>query len=229
MSKKEKNATPAQVAQRMTEAAKEFETSRIELIKRNNKLAWKITGVSVVAALAAIGSVAVLTPLKTVEPYVVRVDNNTGQTDIVYALKDEKLTHNEALDRFWLQNYVTFRESYDWYTVQSNYDTTMMFSDQAEQTQLASFFASAAAPYKMFKNNYRVEIRIISISYVGELAQVRFERRLRDLNDPRKQPVTKNLIATIAYEYRNENVSAEERLANPLGFKVTSYKTDVEN
>lgn len=220
---------PSMDATKMINAAKEFETAKIDVIKRNNKLAWRICGLSLITTLAAISAVAFLAPLKTVEPYVIRVDNNTGQTDIVYALKEQKIAKEQAMDRYWLRNYVMFRESYDWNTVQSNYNTTMAFSSDKERKQIENFYSSEQAPYKIFKNDYRVDIKIISISYVGELAQVRFERKLQDLRDLNKQPVIQKIIATIAYEYQNQAVPEEERLVNPLGFKITSYTTDIEH
>lgn len=226
---KEKQLTPTQQSLQMMEAAKAFETSRIDLIKQSNKRAWIISGVCLAVTVTAISAVALLTPLKTVEPYVIRVDNNTGQTDIVYALKEQQISKDEQMDRYWLKNYVTFRESYDWFTVQSNYDATMMLSGEKEQRQLAEFFNSDAAPYKIMKNDLRADVKITSISYVGDLAQVRFERRVRDLRDTREEPIVQKLIATIAYQYVNTKVSQEERLINPLGFKVESYKTDIEH
>ena len=35
-------------------------------------------------------------------------------------------------------------------------------------------------------------------------------------------------VATISYEYRDETLSDEARLINPLGFTVTSWRTDKE-
>ena len=35
-------------------------------------------------------------------------------------------------------------------------------------------------------------------------------------------------VATITYEYRDEALSDEARLINPLGFTVTSWRTDKE-
>lgn len=218
-----------QQANKMFEAAKKFEQSRIDMVKRSNKIAWGISGISLVMTAAAIGAVFILTPLKTVEPYVIQVDKTTGQTDIIYALKEKQISKDEAMDRYWLKNYVIFRESYDWYNVQTNYDTTMMFSGDNERRQIAAFFDSNNAPYKVFKNDYRIDIKITAISYVGDLAQVRFERKMRDLRDTSKEPVTQKLIATIGYEYIGTKVPQDERLINPLGFKVGSYKVDVEN
>ena len=227
--KKNPSVEQNQQASQMFEAAKKFEQSRIDMVKRSNKIAWSISGISLVMTAAAIGAVFVLTPLKTVEPYVIQVDKSTGQTDIIYALKEKSISKDEAMDRYWLKNYVSFRESYDWYNVQANYDTTMMFSGDNERRQIAAFFAGDSAPYKVFKNDYRIDIKITAISYVGDLAQVRFERKMRDLRDPSKEPVTQKLIATIGYEYAETKIPQEERLINPLGFKVGSYKVDIEN
>lgn len=219
---------PNQVANKMIDVIKDFETSRINSIKRNNKIAWIVSGISLLVTVLAIGAVFLMTPLKTVEPYVIRVDNATGATDIVYSLKETTISKDEQMDRYWLRNYVTFRESYDWYNVQTNYDTAMIMSGAAEQKILFEFFQGNVAPYKVFKNDFRVEVKINSITYVGELAQVRFEKRVKDLKDPNKAPTIQNLIATIGYRYINEKLPQEERLINPLGFKVESYKIDTE-
>lgn len=56
----------------------DFETSVKYLIEQSNKKAWLIAIVSVLVAILSIIAVLLLTPLKTVEPYVIRVDNTTG-------------------------------------------------------------------------------------------------------------------------------------------------------
>ena len=226
---KEKPLNPSQAAIQFMEAARAFETSRITSIQRNSKIAWRITAFSLFLSAIAIGAVMLLTPLKTVEPYVIRVDNNTGQTDIVTSLKEQGFTRSEAMDRFWLKQYVSFREQYDWWVVQSNYDAAMLFSGADEQRSLATFFASDAAPYKVFKQDFRMDVKITSMTWVGDIAQVRFERRLRDLRDPTKQPTVQKMIATVAYNYQAESIPEQDRLINPLGFKVESYRTDTES
>lgn len=54
----------------------DFETSVKYLIEQSNKKAWLIA--IVLVAILSIIAVLLLTPLKTVEPYVIRVDNTTG-------------------------------------------------------------------------------------------------------------------------------------------------------
>ncbi|ADU91096.1 virB8 family protein [Taylorella equigenitalis] len=223
------NANANAIANKMIESAKEFEKSKIKGVKAMSRVAWTITALSMVMTALAICAVMLLTPLKTVEPYVVRVDNNTGHTDIVYALDEQKIDKKEAMDRYWLKNYVIFREGYDWYTVQANYDTTIVFSGEKEQKRIQQFFLSDVAPYKVFKNDFRVDVKITSISYVGDVAQVRFQRQMYDLRDPTKEPTTQKLIATIGYEYAKRKLSHDDSLINPLGFTVGSYTVDTEN
>ena len=63
-------------------AARAFEKSEIDMVRRNSKIAWRIAGVSLLLVGLMAGAIAGLTPLKQVQPFVVRVDNATGATDI---------------------------------------------------------------------------------------------------------------------------------------------------
>jgi type IV secretion system protein VirB8 len=56
------------------EEAKRWDQDRLAAAQRSKRLAWTVAGCAGVLALAAVGAVAALTPLKTVEPFVVRVD-----------------------------------------------------------------------------------------------------------------------------------------------------------
>lgn len=214
--------------QKLIHSAKAFESNRIELIQKQNKIAWRIAIACLVLMALCIISIALMLPLKTVEPYLVKVDNNTGQAEIVYSLTEGKVSKNEAMDRYWLKNYVMFREAYDWYTVQDNYNVTIALSAHNEKNGLQTFYQGAHAPYKVFKDIYRVDVKVNAISFVGDLAQVRFEKQVRDLRDPSKAPTRHKMIATISYSYVNDKMTPTERLINPLGFKVHSYTTDAE-
>lgn len=230
MVKKPKNEkTPYQQATSFIQSASEFEKSRIISIKRNNKIAWGITFVSVALTALSIATVAFITPLKSVEPFVIRVDNNTGATDIVTTIKNAQKTYDEVIDKYWLSQYIRFRESYDWYTVQANYDAAMLLSGVSEQTAISEFFDTPAAPYKVFKEQFRVDVHIVSISWVGNTAQVRFEKTVVRLTDPDSTPEPTKLIATIAYQYVNSPQADKDRLVNPLGLQVLHYRVDPES
>ena len=223
-------ASPRQEAITFIQKAQEFERSRIDTVKRNNKVAWRVTGVSLFISVLAIGAVIGLTPLKSVQPFVLRVDNNTGATDIVTSVRDiKKIKYDEAIDKFWLGQYIRFREGYDWWTVQAGYDASMLMSSTHIQNDIAGLFDSPAAPYRVLKDKARVDIRVIGVSWVGEVAQVRFERKVKMLaSDQGKEPAPQRMLATIAYRYVNKPITEKDRLVNPLGFQVMSYRIDPE-
>ena len=99
----------------------EFEKDRVGFYKTLSKVGFGIGGVGALIGLAGVVAVAGLTPLKTSEPYVIRVDNNTGFTDIVKPISDSsKTTYGEELDKYWLSKFIIERESYDWQLVQNS-------------------------------------------------------------------------------------------------------------
>ena len=228
MVKAHKKNDARQMAIEFVQQANQFEKSQIEAIKRNNRLAWRIAAVSLLLAFLAIGAVILLTPLKTVTPYVIRVDNNTGATDIVTVMKQRETSYGEVTDRYWLSQYIKMRESYDWWTVQSTYDASMLLSSPTIQNEIAAFFASEAAPHKVFKDKYRVDIKVLSISWIGNTAQVRFEKQVKPLFQGQQTPAAQRYIATVAYRYVNTAQAEKDRLINPLGLQVLSYRVDPE-
>lgn len=227
--KEPKPLTPERQASEFIQSANAFEKSRVETSKKMAKIAWAVAGISCVCTALSIGAVMGLTPLKEVQPYLVRVDNNTGVTDLVTTLKTKEDTYGEVMDKYWLSQYVKYRESYNWYTVQSTYDASMLLSSPEIQADIGKFMASPAAPYKVFKDTTMVDIKILAVTWVGNTAQVRFERTIKKVNatdqDP---PIKQRMIATIGYHYFNTPQKEADRLINPLGLQILSYRVDPE-
>lgn len=226
---KDKTPSPKQTAIKFIQEANEFEKSKIVAVKRNNKIAWGITGVSTLITVMSVGAVMLLAPLKTVEPFVIRVDNSTGATDIVTAMKEKNQTYGEITDRYWLTQYVKFRESYDWWTVQSNYDAAMLLSGSTEQNAISTLFQSESAPYKLLKDRFRVDIKILSVSWIGQVAQIRFEKQVKPLSESVQRPPAQRWMATIGYQFLNTPQAEKDRLINPLGLQIMHYRVDSES
>ncbi|XDZ52307.1 virB8 family protein [Neisseriaceae bacterium CLB008] len=234
MSKKVTNPKkkhPIKAGNEFIQAAKAFESSEIDRVRRNSKIAWRLAAGCLVLAGVAIGAVAGLTPLKTTTPFVIRVDNNTGATDIVTTLKHSEKSYGEVTDKFWLAQYIQNREGYDWQTVQNTYDATQLLSASQVQAEFSKLYnGSTNAPHLILKDNYKVIAKVNAISFVGDMAQVRFEKRVVPVKgDLDKQIPVQKMIATISFEYKNEPTQEKDRLVNPLGFQVTSYRVDPEN
>ena len=224
------NAANNKKALAFIQAAKQFEQSEIDSVRRNNKIAWRITAVCLVLSGMAIGAVAALTPLKTTEPFMVRVDNNTGATDIVTTLKHSEKSYGEVIDKYWLAQYIRYREGYDWQTIQGSYDATMLLSAPPIQAEFARLYKdNPQAPHKILKDQFKVVAKVKAISFVGNMVQVRFDKQMIPVaGDLNKTFPAQPLIATMAFEYSNRPQNEKDRLVNPLGFQLVSYRVDPE-
>lgn len=225
----QKQPSSQKAASKFIQAAKDFEKSEIERVRKNIKIAWRITCACLLIMGLSIGAIAGLTPLKTVTPFVIRVDNNTGATDIVTQLKTAEKSYGEVINKYWLAQYVGYRESYDWQTVQSTYNATNLLSAPPVQSEFAKLYnKNPAAPHLVLKDQFKVIVKVSAISFIGEMAQVRFEKHLIPLANGVTKPAPQKMIATVAFEYQNKPLQETDRLINPLGFQVTSYRVDPE-
>lgn len=235
---KEKNVTSKEAAFDFIKASKEFEKSRMGDIERSKKTAWIVATLSMGLASLLSVAITVMMPLKTVEPYLVRVDNNTGSTDIVTALSETKsISDTEATSKYFAALYVRLMEGYDWFTVQDQVSTLMLFSDADMQNRINNKFKMPNAPHKVHTDKERVEIQINNLSILDEqgLMQIRFTKRVvpsnggiydKNTNQFSPDQVEEKYIATMGFEYVNVPKLDEIRLKNPLGFTVKSYRID---
>lgn len=235
--KKPKKVTSYQASRSFVNASKEFEISRVDDIERSRAIAWRVAIGACVLAVCAVVALMLLTPLKEVRPYVIRVDNNTGETDIVTMLENSKSNYGEEVAKYFSGLYVTLYESYDWFTVQNNIDKLILFSDKNLQNRINNKFARPDAPHKVYEDQQRITIKITNTTIIDEngLIQVRFTKTLEpvsggaynpDTGSTSPEPIVTNHLATLGYEYVNIPTVDDVRLINPLGFTVKTYRVD---
>jgi type IV secretion system protein VirB8 len=210
------------------DAAKAWETDQIVRVKRSERRAWIFASVGMATALAAVIALALLTPLKTVEPFVVRVDKNTGATDIVTRLTDQKESYNEAIDKYFLARYVVYRNSYSNAMAYPDYEAVTIMS--APQVANAYFEEikpnNPHSPTAVYGKDGQVDVSVNAVAFLGKgVAQVRFTRTE---HLPNAQDQTTRWIATITYRYLNPPTTEKARLVDPIGFQVSDYRLDPE-
>jgi type IV secretion system protein VirB8 len=120
--------------------ARRFDQDRYIAAQRSKKLAWTVATIASIGAIVSIGAVAALAPLKTVEPFVVRVDNSTGIVDVVSALANTPNTYDEAVTRYFAVKYVRAREGYARQTAEENFRNVSLLSSAPEQTRFATLY-----------------------------------------------------------------------------------------
>ena len=216
------------------ETALSYVASIRYLVEKSNKRAWLIAIISAIIALASICAIAYMTPLKQAVPYVIRVDNTTGMVDIITSVKDTEFSSNEALDKYFTSLYVKTREGYHYNLLTQDYTLTQILSSPQVAQDYVKIYEGANARQEVLKNDNEVSIDINSV-VLGESADIktatiRFNATTSALSNSGKNTVqTSAKVATLSYEYSPADLTTEdERLKNPLGFKVTTYRIDDE-
>ncbi len=84
--------------------------------------------VALVVALVAVATVMHLSPLKSVDPYLIAIDEKTGITEKVEPVSRNEYAANEAVDRFFVSNYLRARETYNFSILRYNYNLVRVMS-----------------------------------------------------------------------------------------------------
>jgi len=208
--------------------ARSWDQDRLAAARRSTRLAWTIATGAGVLAVVAVAAVAALAPLKSVQPFVVRVDQATGAVDVMNGLKaGGEVTYEEAVSKYFLGVYVRARESWLSPAAEANFSQVSIMSTSDEQQRWGEEFAPAnrASPQVVYGQHAQVEVTIRAISFVSpKVASVRFHRAVRQ----GPQITQSDWISTIAFAYTAAPMLEADRLRNPLGFQVASYRADPE-
>lgn len=222
-------AVKAEDKEKYFETSRTWEYDRFRAAARREKLAWTIAAVSALLAVVAVFALAMLTPLKTVQPYVIRVDRSSGETQIVTALKgSQPRTYEDAVNRYFISQYVRLREGWLNNAARENAYTIMLMSDQGEaQRYLAGVQSSNRnAPSNIYGDKGFVSISIRTISFLSStVAQVRYTKVI---TYGQSAPTAQNWNAILTFKYTTAPELEKDRNLNPLGFQVVNYRSDPE-
>jgi type IV secretion system protein VirB8 len=206
---------------------KNWYKDRYQSVLVQRKLLTLITLVSLAVTLASVLVIAQLTPLKSVEPFVIQVDQKSGITQTVDPLTVKELTANEAINNFYIVQYIRAREAYNTIDLARNYNTVRVLSDGGEVYRQFVMQADPNNPQssaaRMGSTGTRV-LKFKSISYLNpQLAQARvlIEERRGD-----GSVAQFHQIILLGFRYVKMSLTNEERYINPLGFQVTVYRVD---
>jgi type IV secretion system protein VirB8 len=202
---------------------------RQEALRASRRTAWTVAWAAVAVAVMEAMALIVLMPLKTVEPYTLLVDRNTGFVQALTPLDPQRISPDTALTQSFLVQYVIARESFDIDTIQASYRKVALWSaEQARTDYLAGTQASnPQSPLALYPRTTVIETRVKSVSPMGpNTAMVRFETQRRDAGGQAQPP--RAYVAIIRYRYSGEPMSVEDRFVNPLGFQVLRYRRDAE-
>jgi type IV secretion system protein VirB8 len=198
-------------------------------LRASRRLAWIVAlGLGAIALMEA-AAILVMMPLKTVVPYTLTVDRQTGYVETAQGLLPGRLSQNTAISEAFLAQYVLAREGYDATDLQANYRKVALWSagparDQYLRTMSA---ANPQAPMKLYPATTIVQPVIKSVSLLSPTsALVRFDTERRDYGAASGE--RQSYAAVIGFRYTGAPMRMGDRFLNPLGFQATSYRRDSE-
>ena len=210
--------------------ALDFESSRLYIIDKSNKRAWLVTFIFGFISLLLTIAIIVMLPLKKVDLAVVKVDKN-GFLDVITNIQEEILTTSEAWDKHFIYKYVKTREQYFYNILNQDYETTQLYSSKkVADNYIEEMTNEKYGKTSIYKNNVELDVNILSIvlneSNGTRTSTIRAEIIKKDASS---ENIEKNIkVITLAYEYLPIKLNTKNRLENPLGFVVSSYRVDEE-
>lgn len=217
----------------------DFEVTLADMARRSERRAWGVALGAIAMSLLLAGGYYYMLPLKEKVPFLVMADAYTGTATVARLADDSahrQLTGSEAINRSNVAHFLLARESYDvdmmqlrdWRLVH-----TMSSSEVAAGYAAEHASNNPKAPYHVYGRSRAIRARILSLVLIGggrgappKGATVRFQRSLYDKTTGTSRPLD-GKIATLEFEYKpNLKMDEKERIENPLGFQVTSYRVD---
>ncbi len=198
-------------------------------LRASRRVAWIIAATAVaVAALEAL-ALASLAPLKTVTPYVITVDRQTGYVETVRGLQPGALSQNQAVTQSLLAQYVIARETFDATDLRDEYHKVLSWSggDARDQYDALMRKTTPTSPLNLYGPTTVVSTTIKSVSLLSPTtALVRFDTTRREAGASTGSQ--QSWAAVLAFRYSDAPATMGERFLNPLGFQVTRYRRDAE-
>ena len=218
--------------------AVDYESSLAVLIRRSEQRAWRVATISLLVTTVLAAGYWWVMPLKEKQPFLVLADAYTGQASLA-RLQQPTVDASEVLDRANVATFIRARESYDWTQVGArDWSTVFTMAEDEVTAEYRGLYRSdnPKGPLAVYGRSQALRIRILSIQLFGPQggtdhrgASIRFQRRVFDKLGGVGRFLD-NRIATLEYTYKPQLAMGEEdRLLNPLGFRVTAYRVDTDH
>jgi type IV secretion system protein VirB8 len=209
--------------------AKSWETDKVIEANKSKSLAWIIAGVAAVVAVIAVTSTALVATREPAPPVVLRVDNTTGIVDVVNTLTNGKTNYDEAVNKYFTQLYVRYREGFSYDLKEEYYNNVGLMSVGLEQQRFFESFnpKNPLSPINVYGQTANVKILNKGTVFIKpNIALVRFIKKLERANT--KAEIS-HWTATITFRYVGAPMKQKDRDINPLGFQVTEYRVDPDS
>ena len=196
-------------------------------LRASRRTAWLVASGAMLEALLLGAALATVGPLRTVSPYTVVVDRQSGHAQAVRRLAPGPLTRDPVLTDAFLARYVIARESFDAGQLRTNYRLVALWSDSRVRSgyDAAITRANPASPLALYTPATTLAVSVKSVSRLSPAqALVRFDTVRQEAGAVTGEQ--RGWQATLTFGVDDSAVTNAERFDNPLGFRVTEYRRE---
>ncbi len=210
-----------------------WDLDRIAQVRRTARTAWRVAAAGWFCSVSCAAALALLVPLKRVEPFLVRVDNSTGIVDVVPVYAGSTPL-DETVTRYFLTHYITVCQRFNLATAESDYEECGAFHTARRNQAWYALWTphNPQSPLNVHRDGGTVRAEVEAVSFfkrgsgISDLAQVRFRKSERV--SPESAEHVTHWIATIQYAYAAPSSDPKVRRWNPLGFKIVEFGCEPE-
>lgn len=196
---------------------KSWYSNRYQIVVVQRNILLLFTLISMFSVAVAVIFVKNVMSSKSLEPYVIEVEQKTGVATVVNQLTAQNFTGDQMVRKYFINEFIHAASGYDPKTYKQDLEKVRLFSVPA----VYSDFRNRINARELGANS-SIEVRIKSVQFIdSNTAQIRI---FRQINSDGSDPKTKDEIITMNFYFAPDmNLTMEERLINPLGFQVGRY------
>ncbi len=199
---------------------KSWYSNRYQIVVVQRNILLLLATLLMIAMTASTIFVKFVVSSKSLEPYVIEVEEKSGVPTIVDQLTSQTLTADESIKKYFINQFIKSAVGYDPKTYKQDAEIVRLLSTQP----VYGDFRSRINPRTLGADS-RIDFRIKSIKFLDpSTVQIRI---LKNTLSPNVSGSRDELVSMNFY-FTNLTLTAEERLINPLGFQVTNLSITEE-
>ena len=194
-------------------------------LRRSTRRAWLIVTAALGLTFLALVALILVLPLKEFAPYVVTVDKNTGWLEVTRGVHQGNLTQNEAVTIANIVRCLVARESFDATDYAERYrEVGLCMTGRAlESYRRLHEQSNKNSPAMLYGYDGIIRVEIGSVNLLTDTTALASFRTILEF---RGREVVNHWRAAMTFAYTTKQFTMRDRLTNPLGFQISSYRRD---
>ncbi len=202
---------------------KSWYSNRYQIVVVQRNILLILTTLSIVSVAVAVLFVKKIISSKSLDPYVIELEQKTGVATVVDKETARNYTSREVIRKFFINKFLNAALGYDPRTYKDNVEEVRLFSTPS----VYSDFRRRINPRSLGVSG-KIEVRIKTMRFINQnnlkLRILRIKK-----NSDNAATVRDDEVIEMSFSFSpNIQLTMEERMINPLGFQVNKLVIEKE-